>query len=74
MPLSAVLADFMVRQLAQAGRGRYASPELRAARPLLDVQRRWSQLPAPGALGGALHAVPRCKQAAGGHMHGGIKA
>lgn len=50
MPLSAVLADFMVRQLAQAGRGRYASPELRAARPLLDVQRRWSQLPTPGTL------------------------
>ena len=50
MPLSTVLADYVVQQLAQAGRGRYASPELRAVRPLLEVQRRWSALPTPGTL------------------------
>lgn len=50
MPLSTVLADFVVQQLAQAAAGRYGSPELRCVRPLLDVQQRWSALPTPGTL------------------------
>ncbi len=50
MPLSTVLADFVVRELAQAAAGRYASPELRAVRPLLQLQQRWSALPTPETL------------------------
>ncbi|AVP56450.1 ligase-associated DNA damage response DEXH box helicase [Pulveribacter suum] len=50
MPLSTVLADFVVRELAQAAGGRYASPELRAVRGLLQLQQRWSQLPTPATL------------------------
>ncbi|MDT0139282.1 ligase-associated DNA damage response DEXH box helicase [Acidovorax sp. PRC11] len=50
MPLSTVLADFVVQQLALAAAGRYGSPELRCVRPLLDVQQRWSALPTPGTL------------------------
>ena len=50
MPLSTVLADFVVRQLALAAQGDYASPELRCVRPLLDVQQRWSALPTPDTL------------------------
>ncbi|GKT22297.1 ligase-associated DNA damage response DEXH box helicase [Acidovorax sp. SUPP3334] len=50
MPLSTVLADFVVRQLALAAQGDYASPELKSVRPLLDVQQRWSALPTPGTL------------------------
>ncbi len=50
MPLSTVLADFVVQQLAQAADGRYTSPELRAVRGLLQLQQRWSQLPTPATL------------------------
>ena len=50
MPLSTVLADFVVRELAQAAAGHYRSPELRAVRPLLQLQARWSQLPTPDTL------------------------
>jgi Lhr-like helicase len=50
MPLSTVLADFVVQQLALAAAGDYGSPELRCVRPLLDVQQRWSALPTPDTL------------------------
>ena len=50
MPLSTVLADFVVQQLALAAAGDYHSPELRCVRPLLEVQQRWSALPTPGTL------------------------
>ncbi|RYF70820.1 MAG: DEAD/DEAH box helicase, partial [Comamonadaceae bacterium] len=50
MPLSTVLADFVVRQLAQAADGDYSEPEMRCVRPLLEVQQRWSALPTPGTL------------------------
>lgn len=50
MPLSTTLADAMVRQLADADEGRYGSPEMRAAEPLLALQQRWSRLPTPGTL------------------------
>jgi len=45
MPLSSELADALVEQLDAAAHGRYASPELRAVRPLLALQARWSALP-----------------------------
>jgi len=45
MPLSSELADALVEQLDAAAHSRYASPELRAVRPLLALQARWSALP-----------------------------
>ncbi len=50
MPLSNTLADAMVLQLAAAAEGRFDSPEMRAAQPLLAIQQRWSALPTPQTL------------------------
>lgn len=50
MPLSNTLADAMLRQLEQAERGVFASPEMRCAQPLLALQHAWSALPTPGRL------------------------
>ncbi|MDQ0587946.1 ligase-associated DNA damage response DEXH box helicase [Variovorax paradoxus] len=50
MPLSTTLADAVVQQLALAGEGRYASPELQCVRPLLEIQQQWSALPTPETL------------------------
>lgn len=50
MPLSTTLADAMVDAFARAASGDYDSPELEAARPMLEVQARWSALPTPGTL------------------------
>jgi len=45
MPLSGELADALVEQLEAAAHGHFESPELRAVRPLLELQTRWSALP-----------------------------
>ena len=50
MPLSNTLADAMVQQLADAAAGRFDSPEMRAAQPLLAIQQHWSALPTPQTL------------------------
>jgi len=50
MPLSNTLADAVLRELAAADRGVFDSPEMACARPLLDIQRRWSALPTPATL------------------------
>ncbi|UUX97940.1 ligase-associated DNA damage response DEXH box helicase [Aquabacterium sp. J223] len=50
MPLSSELADTVLELLAEADAGRFDSPELQAARPILETQRRLSRLPAPGRL------------------------
>ena len=50
MPLSNTLADAMVQQLAAASEGRFDSPEMQAAQPLLAIQQRWSALPTPQTL------------------------
>ncbi|WP_374670385.1 ligase-associated DNA damage response DEXH box helicase [Acidovorax temperans] len=50
MPLSNTLADAMLRQLEQAERGVFASPEMRCAQPLLALQDAWSALPTPNRL------------------------
>ncbi|WP_028695361.1 ligase-associated DNA damage response DEXH box helicase [Pseudomonas cremoricolorata] len=50
MPLSSELAQALVAQLDGAAHGRFASPELRAVRPLLELQARWSALPTLGTL------------------------
>ncbi|MYN08364.1 ligase-associated DNA damage response DEXH box helicase [Pseudoduganella aquatica] len=49
MPLSSELAHAVLEQLREAAQGRYAGPEMAAVRPLLEVQQRWSALPAPDA-------------------------
>jgi len=46
MALSTQLADATRRLIADAKRGVYASPELELVRPLLELQARWSALPA----------------------------
>ena len=50
LPLSNTLADAVVAQLALASQGQYASPELKCARPLLELQQKWSALPTPQTL------------------------
>ena len=50
MPLSTTLADVMVETLARAAGGEYDGPEMQAAKPLLQVQQRWSALPTPDTL------------------------
>ncbi|MBA4214348.1 MAG: DNA ligase-associated DEXH box helicase [Polaromonas sp.] len=50
MPLSTELADAVLAQMALAADGRFESPELQAARPMLDTQARVSRLPRPGEL------------------------
>jgi len=50
MPLSTTLADEMVETLARAAEDDMSSPEMRAAAPLIEVQRRWSRLPTPRTL------------------------
>ena len=50
MPLSTTLADAMVKQLGLADAEQYGSPEMACAKPLLDLQHRWSALPTPDTL------------------------
>ncbi len=50
MALSPLLAGAVLEQLALAAQGRWRAPELRALRPLLALQQRWSALPTPGVL------------------------
>jgi len=50
MSWSSTLADAVLRQLDAADAGRYDSPEMQCARPLLAVQRAWSALPTPQVL------------------------
>ncbi|MBG6072342.1 ATP-dependent Lhr-like helicase [Polaromonas sp. CG_9.7] len=50
LPLSTTLANAVVQQLALASEGHYDTPELKAMRPLLEIQQRWSALPTPQTL------------------------
>ncbi|MFB4394157.1 MULTISPECIES: ligase-associated DNA damage response DEXH box helicase [unclassified Pseudomonas] len=45
MPLSSELAEALVERLDAAAHGHYDGPELRAVRPLLELQATWSALP-----------------------------
>ena len=45
MPLSSELAQAVVAQLDAARHGRFEGPEMKAVRPLLNVQQQWSALP-----------------------------
>lgn len=50
MPLSTEMADAVLQQLEQAGAGRYEGPEMQLARPLIELQARWSVVPTRSAL------------------------
>jgi ATP-dependent helicase Lhr and Lhr-like helicase len=45
MPLSSELAHAALEQLRLASQGIFEGPEMRALRPLLEIQQRWSALP-----------------------------
>ncbi|MGH6624038.1 MAG: DNA ligase-associated DEXH box helicase, partial [Burkholderiaceae bacterium] len=45
MPLSSEMADASLRQLENALEGRYDSAEMRLARPLIELQAKWSAVP-----------------------------
>jgi len=50
MPLSSEMADAVLRRLDDASRGVFDGPEMRMARPLLELQARWSELPGSATL------------------------
>ncbi|MHC8412708.1 ligase-associated DNA damage response DEXH box helicase [Pseudomonas sp. Hz4] len=50
MPLSSELANAVVARFSAAAQGEFAGPEMRALRPLLEVQQRWSGLPTSDTL------------------------
>jgi ATP-dependent Lhr-like helicase len=50
MPLSTQLARSVRRELAEAKRGHYRSREMRAAKPVLEIQAQWSLIPDPDEL------------------------
>jgi ATP-dependent Lhr-like helicase len=50
MPLSNELAHAVVVRFGAAARGEFMGPEMRALRPLLEVQQQWSGLPTEDSL------------------------
>ncbi|MET0774361.1 MAG: ligase-associated DNA damage response DEXH box helicase [Pseudomonas mandelii] len=50
MPLSNELAQAVVARFSAAEQDEFIGPEMRALRPLLEVQRRWSGLPTSNSL------------------------
>jgi len=46
LPLSTELSAALRQKLDEASRGRFDGPEMRAVAPLLEVQSRWSRIPA----------------------------
>ena len=50
MPLSTEMADSVLRQLEEAVAGRFEGPEMALARPLIELQARWSVVPTRTAL------------------------
>jgi ATP-dependent Lhr-like helicase len=50
MPLSSELADAALRELEQTAAGHAESPEMKLAQPLIELQKRWSAVPARDTL------------------------
>jgi ATP-dependent Lhr-like helicase len=79
MPLSTEMADAVLRQFEEAVAGRFDGPEMQRARPLIELQSRWSVVPTRDALvvesmrsqeGRHLFVYPF----AGRHVHMGLAA
>lgn len=63
MPLSSELSRSLRKKLQQASEGEYVGIEMRALRPLLELQQRWSTLPRQDEL-----LIERVKQRDGHHL------
>ena len=63
MPLSTELAASLRARLEEAGRGVWRDPEMEAVRPILEVQARWSRIPAADEL-----LIERVKTREGHHL------
>ena len=50
MPLSSEMADAALRELEGALAGHYEAPEMKLARPLIELQAKWSRVPTRGTL------------------------
>src|SRR5690606_18788672 len=64
LPLSADLAALLRRRLEEASRGEFRGPEMEAIRPLLEIQGRWSRIPAADQL-----LVERVTSREGHHLY-----
>lgn len=63
MPLSTELAAALRRRLEEAREGIFRDPEMEAVRPILEIQARWSRIPAADEL-----LVERVKTREGFHL------
>lgn len=50
LPLSGELAAALRARLGEAAAGKFRGPEMQAIKPILDVQAKWSRIPAPDEL------------------------
>jgi ATP-dependent Lhr-like helicase len=64
MPLSGELSAALRARLGEAARGIYRDREMQAVRPILEVQQRWSRIPAPDEL-----LIERVKSREGHHIY-----
>lgn len=64
MPLSSELADAICGRLHEAAEGAFRGPEMRALRPLLDLQAEWSRIPRRNEL-----LIERIKSRDGYHLY-----
>jgi ATP-dependent Lhr-like helicase len=62
-PMSDSLAAMLRARLGEAARNELRGPEMTALKPLFDVQRRWSRIPAPNEL-----LIERVKTREGFHL------
>jgi ATP-dependent Lhr-like helicase len=63
LPLSGALAEALRRKLDEASSGEWRDPEMRAIRPIMDVQARWSHIPCADEL-----LIERVKTREGHHL------
>jgi ATP-dependent Lhr-like helicase len=63
LPLSGELAAALRVRLGEAAAGEFRGPEMKAIKPILDVQARWSRIPAPDEL-----LIERVKTREGHHI------
>jgi ATP-dependent Lhr-like helicase len=64
MPLSTELASALRARLQEAAEGVWRGPEMEAIRPILEVQARWSRIPAADEL-----LIERVKSREGHHLY-----